>query len=423
MGMRARSVSMKEEVSTLLAELETVAGEPLNPNSPKQLKDYFYIKKGYHPYKKRGTGKVTTDDDAMKRLVKQGVREAGLIQEIRGLKKAASTYLDVEKVDEDGYYRCSYNPVGTRYARLSSSSNIFGSGGNMQNWPHDLLQYLLPDPNHVYYSFDLAQAENRIVAYVGRITPMIQAFESGQDLHKLTASLIFNKPPDQISDEPGSCSLGSGKFSERFWGKKSNHGLNYDLGYKSFSQIYEIPERDAKFIVEGYHSAYPGVRSTFHTYVRQHLATNRTLTNLMGRRTLFLEEWGDSLFKEAYACIPQGTVGDVINERGLEFCYYNQDQFKPLSLLVQVHDSIGFQIPLSVPWAEHARMLIAIKKNLEIPLTIHGQTFVVPADLTYGFSLGKKQCKELKHSRFPDTEEALAEILKADLEAMNETAQ
>ena len=423
MGMRKRAVSMEAEIVTKRDELDRIAGQSLNPNSPKQLKDYFYIQKGYHPYKKRGTGKITTDDDAMKRLVKQGVKEAKLIQEIRALRKASSTYLDLKKVDEDGYYRCSYNPVGTRYARLSSSSNIFGTGGNMQNWPHDLLQYLLPDPDHVYYSFDLAQAENRIVAYVGKVTPMIQAFESGKDLHCLTAGLIFGKRPEEISDVAGSCSLGNGQFSERFFGKKANHGLNYDLGYKAFSQLYEIPERDAKFIVEGYHSAYPGVRSNFHAYVRQNLAANRTLTNLMGRRTRFLDEWGDSMFKEAYACIPQGTVGDLINERGLEFVYYNQELFRPISLLVQVHDSIGFQIPLSLPWIDHARMLIAIKDNLEVPLSIHGQSFVVPADLTYGFSLGKKQCKELKHDSFPTSAKDLALILKRDLEVMHETAK
>lgn len=53
---------------------------------------------------------------------------------------------------------------------------------------------LLPDPGYVYYSYDLSQAENRIVGYVGNIPEMIDAFESGKDVHRLTASLVFKKP-------------------------------------------------------------------------------------------------------------------------------------------------------------------------------------------------------------------------------------
>jgi DNA polymerase-1 len=292
----------------------------------------------------------------------------------------------------------------------------------MQNWPHDLLNYLLPDPDHIYYSFDLAQAENRIVAYVGKVTPMIDAFENNKDLHNLTAGLIFNKHPDTISSEDGSCTLGNGKHSERFWGKKTIHGLNYDFGYKSFSLLYEVSERDSKQMVEKYHSSYPGVRNNFHTYIRKCLAENRTLTNLMGRRTLFLDEWGDALFKEAYACIPQGTVGDVINERGLEYVYYNQKMFRDIALLVQVHDSLGFQIPTSVPMIEHARMLRAIKTNLEIPLHFQGQDFVVPADLTYGFSLGKSLCNEIKFLKFPDNDFDLSEMLTDGLAELSHGA-
>jgi len=420
LGMRKAYVDMMDEVSILRDKLDIMAGQPLNPNSPKQLKEYFYNTLGHKGYKKKG--KITTDDDAMKRLSIKGVKEAHLVQQIRTLRKAASTYLDIEKVDEDGYYRCSYNPVGTRYARLSSSSNIFGTGGNMQNWPHNLLNYLLPDRDHVYYSFDLAQAENRIVAYVGRVTPMIQAFEQELDLHCLTAGLIFGKPSDEISREPGSSTLGNGTHSERDWGKKTNHGLNYDFGYKSFGLLYEIPERQAKFIVEKYHSIYPGVRNNFHAYIRKCLSENRTLTNLMGRRTLFLDEWGDSLFKEAYSCIPQGTVGDLINERGLEFVYYDQKQFKELALLVQVHDSIGFQLPLSLPMKEHARMILSIKASLEQPLTFQGQSFIVPADLTYGYSLGKKLCREIGYKKFPTDIDTLAEQLTDNLKEMEQYA-
>lgn len=411
-GIRKKGEMLLMEAAEIQQKLNAVAGQTLNPNSPKQLKEYFYITKGYKPYVKRGGGGITVDKLALKRLSRKGCEEAKLILEMRRRTKLASTYLNLDKIDSDGRMRCSYNPVGTRYSRLSSSSSIFGTGMNMQNIPHEILQYFLPDEGYVYYAYDLSQAENRIVAYVGNIPEMIDAFESGKDVHRLTSALIFKKPYDAISDEENSSPFGDGK-SERDWGKRANHGLNYDLGYRSFALYYEMPESDAKFIVEAYHRAYPGVRNNYHTHVRQSLRENRTVTNLMGRRTLFLEAWGDDLFKEAYACIPQGTTGDVINERGMNYIYYNQRQFAPVEMLVQVHDSIGFQIPLSCSWLEHARMLQAIKDSLETPLTTHfGRQFVIPADLQMGLTLNKRSGCELKHGKWPGTVEQLATQLE-----------
>ncbi len=419
-GMADKARELKNQAGEFQEKLNSMVGHELNAHSPKQLKEFFYVTKGFTPYKKRGSGSVTVDDSALKRLIRKGSEEARAVQKIRKLSKLSSTYLDLDKIDPDGRIRCSFNPVGTRFSRLSSSKSIFGTGMNLQNWPYEMLRFLLPDEGYVYYSFDLAQAENRIVAYVGQVHSMIDAFESGADVHRLTASLIFGKPPEEISDEPGSCSLGDGMHSERFWGKKSNHGLNYDLGYKTFSFYYEIPERDGKFIVERYHQAYPGVRQKFHAYVRRCLAETRTLTNLMGRRTKFLDQWGDSLFKDAYACIPQGTVGDVINERGLEYLYYTPE-FAKAELLVQVHDSIGFQLPLSLSLAEHARILMAVRRSLEQPLTAHGTEFVVPVDLTMGYSFSKLECLDISWKTFPNTELELENTLKQNLEKLNVT--
>jgi DNA polymerase-1 len=410
-GMLKFGEDLDSRIESMQQELDEIAGQPLNINSPKQLKDYFYIKKKVKPYKNKA-GAISVDKDVLKRLSRKGFKEAKLIQEMRGLSKLRSTYINLDKIDPDSRIRCSYNPVGTMFSRLSSSENIFGTGMNLQNWPPPAMSFLKPDDGYIYYSFDLSQAENRMVAYIGQVGQMIHAFETGRDVHKLTASLIFGKPYEDISSEDGSCSLGGGEHSERFWGKKANHGLNYDLGYRNFSFAYEIPENEGKFIVERYHSAYPGVRNGYHAYVRQQLHKDRTVVNLMGRRTTFLDEMGHSLYKKAYSCNPQGSTGDIINERGINYIYYNQEDFGPIELLNQIHDSIGFQIPLSVSWLEHARMLIKIRKSLELPLSIHGRDFVIPADLTMGLSLSKNEGIELKGKNFPYSEVELAKLLE-----------
>lgn len=381
-------------IEKLRTQLNERAGCSLNANSPSQLINYFYKEKKLPTYRKKGS--VTTDEKAMIRIARKGYPEADLVLQIRRAVKERSTYLDPSKIDKDGRLRCSYNPAGTKFSRISSSENIFGTGNNLQNQPHNILKFFLADPGYVIYEIDLSQAENRIVAYVGRIEQMIEAFETGKDVHSLTGALISGLSYDEVKkqDKLGiNAPIGKGDKTWRFWGKKSNHSFNYDESYQTFSLQCEIPEAHGKRIYHGYHNAWPGVKNNYHLYVKTCISSNRMLTNLMGRKTIFMGNLGnpqdrDKLFKSAYSCIPQGTVGDIINERGLNYVYYNPHEFKPVELLMQVHDSIKFQIPVNLGWPEHARILGSIKEKLETPITTHyGRTFTIPADIKMGLNM------------------------------------
>jgi len=413
-------------LDNLAEKLNEEVGYSINYNSPAQLKNYFYNELGHQPYKKKGAGgsyTVTTDVDALKRLSRKGVHAAQLMLDIRSLSKRISTYLNIGKVDIDGRYRSSYKPVGAETGRLSSGETIFGTGGNQQNWPHDLLRFFLFDEGYIGYSIDLSQIENRIVAYVGGVLPQIEAFEQGIDLHRLTASVIFGKSYNEISDEDGSSTLGDGRQSERFWGKKSNHATNYDVGYKTFALKNEMSEIEAKATLERVHQGYPQIRGGFHQIIQNMLKHNRTVTNLFGRTRLFLGPIIPSYpfvpagvcqntYREAYAQLPQSTCADKINEQGVEYIYYNQHLFKPIELLTQVHDSIVFQIPLSVPWIDHARMLLLIKESLETPLKWHGISFPTPCDIAIGFNMYKKEMIEIKSKKIPGNLNLFADKLK-----------
>tara|TARA_R110000824_G_scaffold77767_3_gene196573 strand:+ start:7497 stop:9950 length:2454 start_codon:yes stop_codon:yes gene_type:complete len=385
-GLKNQSVITGENIEALKTELELLTdGMIANPNSTMQVKNYFYEFKGEKPYISRSTGNPSVDEDALKRLVRKGYEEASILLKIRRMAKLKGTYLDV-KLDDDGRLRCAYNPVGTKSGRLSSSKTIFGTGTNLQNQPPEMKKYMLADEGYILYSMDLSQAENRVVAYVSPEPNMIDAFESGVDIHSKTASLIFRKPVEEISNEPGSCALAGGQFSERFWGKKANHGLNYDLGYKGFAMYYEMPETEAKFIVSAYHTAYPGVRQ-YYQWVQAQLMKDRILTNAFGRKRKFMDRWGYNLFKEAYSWIPQSTIADKLNRDGVLFIYNNQQWFKPVELLNQVHDSIVFQIPIDVGIQKHADILHRIKRSLESPILWRLQEFSIPTDLEMGSTL------------------------------------
>jgi uracil-DNA glycosylase family 4 len=376
-------------ITELQEELDKLCGGPINPNSTKQLQEYFYVKKKIKPYVSRSTGNISVDAMALKRLSKRGFAEAKAILEMRHLLKIKGTYFEME-MDDDNRIRCSFNPVGTENGRLSSSKTIFGKGGNMQNLPPEMLRFLVADPGCFLYNIDLSQAENRIVAYIAPEPNMIAAFEKGIDIHRQTAGLLLNKKPEDISDEEGSSSIGGGLFSERFWGKKSNHSLNYDLGYRAFALVCEIPDNEAKYVVDRYHAVYPGVRQ-YHAWIRAQLGKNRTITNCLGRKRLFTNRWGDDLYKEAYAFIPQSTVADIINERGLAFVMDNPS-FRKAEILNQVHDSLVVQISyIDVPRMEHAEMLRLLLDSLQQPISFRGMTFSIPADIKVGICLDKNK--------------------------------
>jgi DNA polymerase I-like protein with 3'-5' exonuclease and polymerase domains len=409
-GMLEEQKKIGSYIKETAENLNRKVGFELNYNSPKQLQEYFYKTLGMKPYKKRnakGQYVTTCDEDAMKRLARKGHGEARIILDLRRAKKRLSTYLNIGKVSSDGRMHCSYKPVGAETGRLSSGEDIFGKGGNAQNVPHDLLKFYLFDEGYIGYSFDLSQIENRIVAYVGGIIPMIKAFETNKDMHRLTASMIFEKSYDEVTSEDGTCSIGDGTHSERYFGKKCNHAVNYDTGYKKFALVNEITEKESKLILYKLHQAYPQIKQGYQALIQSMLKKNRTVTNLFGRNRIFMGPiipnppsiplaQCQATYREGYAQLPQSTTADKINEQGVEFIYFNQQWFKDVELLTQVHDSVVFQIPLSIPWKQHA-------------------------DLCIGFNMCKDLMFEMKSKEIPNNIETLASKLEEVHNDLNKT--
>lgn len=369
---------------------ELTEGVINNPASVPQLKKYFYNILDIPPI--RAKGSITTDDAAMKKISLMGHKAADLVMLYRHNKTLSSQFFGVV-LGDDGRLRSSMNPVGTVNLRLSSSTDIIsGEGTNIQNQPHVMDKYMLADEGYLLYNIDLAQAETRIVAYTAPEPKMIEAFELGKDVHRLTASAIFGKPPEEIGDDRNNpCSFGNGKRTERFWGKESDHSFAYDFGPVNFARKHGVVIKDAKFLIENFHATYPGIRR-MHNWVEEELRTNKlTLTNCYGHKRKFMGRWDKSLFRKGYNFNPQSTVAIKINKEGLIYIYYNQDKFRYVELLNQIHDSIIFQVPLSIPLSEHAKYLALIRDSLESPLHWRGTTFNIPVDIEVGYNLGNTE--------------------------------
>ena len=184
-----------------------------------------------------------------------------------------------------------------------------------------------------------------------------------------------------------------------------------------------MPEADAKRMLADIHRGYPQIQGGYHAMIQQQLKTTRTITNLFGRTRLFLgpvfpsypnvpQHACDETYRQGYAHFAQSTCADKINEQGIEYIYYNQDLFKPVELLAQIHDSVVFQIPLSIGWEEHAKMLLLMKKSIETPLIWHDRDIQTPTDLSIGFNMCKDQMEEVKSKYIPADPSKFADLLR-----------
>lgn len=402
------------------SELDSLVGHPLNVNSSPACQAYFYNELGIPPYR-NAEGKPTVDDLALQRLVRgtvarPGLRQAKLVQEIRGLQKLYGTYLNLE-FDSDDRLRCSYNPRGTKFGRLSSSKTIFGTGTNFQNLPQEFKKFLVADDGYVFMEVDKRQAEWVAVAYLTGDANMIAAVESGLDVHTHTACLMFHVSPEVVKKEhklnghaTNADAVEDGRLADdqireamqaspkkwprsmslRQCGKKSNHGLNYDEGYRGFAMINEIDEGEAKRIYYAYHEIYPGIK-VWYEDVKGKLQRNaRIITNCFGRAVRFLGGWNDELWKSAYSMEPQSMVVDGLNI-GMQQIYDSdlcQSDKINADVLAQVHDSVLMQIPIA---------FLKIRENFEYfreqvreytspEMTVNGRTFHIASDFKFGMN-------------------------------------
>jgi len=261
--------------------------------------------------------------------------------------------------------------------------------------------------------FDLAGAEWVVVAYLSGDKNMIGVVESGKSPHIVTGSLISGAPeefvqaeheavgshtdPDTVQAKRSSLNIPPGIFLPRVMsirqaGKKSNHGLNYNMKYRRFALENEMSEADAEPIVNAYvNKAYPGLKLYWESVRLELRQNNRVLVNCFGRKVRLLKEWGEELYNQAYSFKPQSTVVDIVNDTMVK-CYNNSTPaFKNMFLGAQVHDSL--QVQCEEPkteqgWHDLAVMCWDITQYMRKPITYNGKTFQLGCDAKLGYNWG-----------------------------------
>jgi len=305
---RALRKKYKEQDEENEKELEGLLEYKINVNSPKQIAHLLYNELRL-PLRK-DTGEETLQalivnvikDEKRRRILE-------LILKGRKIKKTIGTYL-MAREDSDGRMRTHYNIVGTETGRTSTSKikppdrpGVYGlpfqtltKHGDVGT---DLRSMFVPDKGFVFLEADLSQAESRIVAILGRDTKALRAFEEGRDIHRLTASWIFNTEPEAVDDD------------QRYLGKRVRHAGERGMGKGRLSQLANISQWRANQILQKFHTMSPNIEQVYFKEIREALERDDlVLVSGYGRRRQFFERWGEELFKEAYSQIPQADVSD-----------------------------------------------------------------------------------------------------------------
>ena len=208
---------------------------------------------------------------------------------------------------------------------------------------------------------------------------LIKGFLEGLDVHKLTASMMFGKPIEEIDNEL------------RQIGKRMRHAGNYDMSWKTVSDQMEIPAAQAKELLNRYHSANPKIRQVFHAKTKEIVLRTRCLTNPFGLTRIFSGRLTDmETFRQAYAFYPQSTVTDALNKSIVEFYNWAEDK-KWVAFCLQIHDEV---VAICEPEAT-AEVATKLREVMEFPIPIECletgkvRELVLPTDCKVGRNWGK----------------------------------
>lgn len=364
-------------------ELRQIAGYDFNPRSPVQVKDLIYKQLGLPP--RRRDGALTSREDVLMDLAaKTGHRAPYLVVRVRKESRLISTYFKQNVVSPDDRVRANYNIGGTKTGRLSSSKPLWGPGMNKQNITKKAREMFVADPGMEIGNFDQVQAEAVITAYLAQDPIFIDCFRTGKDVHRVTACLLAGKPAHEWESVPHDSSPGSA----RDIGKRCNHAFTYGMGPIVFMYTVNkywdpdapaslrLTEDQAKALYARYHEVRPSIQAYWQWVANQLRQNEHVLINPFGRKRELLDRWSDSMLKDAYSWIPQGTVADITHIGVIRA--YTDPELRAAGVLfmTQTHDSSTWM------WPKENREFIVerLKQHLEVELDVRGHHLIMPIE-------------------------------------------
>lgn len=358
------------KISGIEKKIYNLSGEGFNLNSPKQIAHILFDKMQLKTTKKRGKSKNSTSAEVLN-ILAEDYEIARLILEYRKYAKLKSTYTDSlpALIDpKDNRIHTSYNQTVTTTGRLSSSNP------NLQNIPirteegNKIRQAFVPKDknNYLILSADYSQVELRILAHVSGDENLINAFNSGIDVHTITASKVFEVPIDEVTKEM------------RYKAKAVNFGIVYGQSKYGLAKALKITAAEADNFINKYFETYPGIKDYMHNmvelvekqgYVETIFGRRRYLENEINSPNAMIREFA----KRAAINHPmQGSASDLIKIAMIDFAKAIKDNNLKSRLIIQVHDELV--VETAIDELDIVKKLILesmeLKQPLKVPLLI-----------------------------------------------------
>jgi DNA polymerase-1 len=323
------------------AEIQEIAGEPINVGSPKQLGDIIFGKMGLPGGSKTKTGAWSTSAQVLDDLAEQGHEFPRKILEWRQVSKLKSTYTDALPT----YVHPQTHRVHTTYALAATTTGRLSSNEpNLQNIPvrtedgRKIRRAFIASPGHRLVSADYSQIELRLLAEIADIPVLKQAFKDGLDIHAMTASEMFGVP---VKDMPGEV---------RRRAKAINFGIIYGISAFGLANQLGIPREEASAYIKKYFERFPGIRA-YMDATRDFCRAHGYVETLFGRKCHYPEIKASNAsvrsFNERAAINArlQGTAADIIRRAMVRMEDALREKKLSAQMLLQVHDELIFEVP------------------------------------------------------------------------------
>jgi len=365
--LEAQSNELAVTIGELEQQAHALAGGPFNLGSPKQLAEILFERLGYKPVKKTAKGAPSTDEDVLEELAHDYPLPKVLLT-WRGMSKLKSTYTDKlpKMVDpKTGRVHTTFSQAVAVTGRLASSDP------NLQNIPirtqegRRIRQAFVAPAGSVLLSADYSQIELRIMAHLSEDAGLIEAFETGQDVHRATASEIFGVPREEVNDE------------QRRYAKVINFGLIYGMSAFGLARNLDIERDAAKRYIERYFLRYPGV-AQYMERIKQEAKSLGYVQTVFGRRLWLPEITSPNGPRRAGAeraainAPMQGTAADLIKLAMVQMQAALEKAALKTRLLLQVHDELILEVPQN-ELPEVGELVPRVMENvasLRVPLVV-----------------------------------------------------
>lgn len=361
--------ALTERILELEQSIYQQAGESFNINSPKQLGEILFEHMNIPGGKKTKTG-YSTAADVLEKLAPQ-YPIINDILEYRGLTKLKSTYAEglANYIEEDNRIHTNFNQTITATGRISSTEP------NLQNIPmrmelgRKIRKVFVPKEGCVLMDADYSQIELRVLAHMSGDEELIQAYKMDQDIHRITASKVFNTPFEEVTD------------LQRRNAKAVNFGIVYGISSFGLSQDLSISRKEAAEYIEQYFATYPKVKEYLDKLVSD-AKENGYIITMFGRRRPIPELSSSNFMQRSFGervamnSPIQGTAADIIKIAMIKVWNALKEAGLQSKLILQVHDELLIETyeeeveQVKQILAENMKNAAQLAVNLEVDLHV-----------------------------------------------------